>query len=163
MYDAASGIIPARAGFTSIRRTCCAILGDHPRSRGVYNAQQAAGGTSQGSSPLARGLRAYVIPVVVSHGIIPARAGFTTSQTRRTTSLADHPRSRGVYPSTCAGIVASRGSSPLARGLRRRLSRHALPRGIIPARAGFTHHRGRLAVTAADHPRSRGVYTWRSA
>ena len=30
--------------------------------------------------------------------------------------------------------------------------------GIIPARAGFTHQRGRLHHEPGDHPRSRGVY-----
>ena len=50
------------------------------------------------------------------------------------------------------------GSSPLARGLpvlgpvERRFGR------IIPARAGFTDHPGRVSALLRDHPRSRGVY-----
>ena len=50
----------------------------------------------------------------------------------------DHPRSRGVYAIAAALGGGCDGSSPLARGLRRR-----------PCLA---------AVTAVDHPRSRGVY-----
>ena len=50
------------------------------------------------------------------------------------------------------------GSSPLARGL----PDHSCPGqrgvGIIPARAGFTHHGGGPSAGRRDHPRSRGVY-----
>ena len=50
------------------------------------------------------------------------------------------------------------GSSPLARGLQFFRTELLKPRGIIPARAGFT----RMGCTAGDidrdHPRSRGVY-----
>ena len=70
--------------------------------------------------------------------IIPARAGFTPCIWRPSGAAGDHPRSRGVYlvvPARCGG---SRGSSPLARGLRLRLGARRALRGIIPARAGFT-------------------------
>ena len=50
----------------------------------------------------------------------------------------DHPRSRGVYGVTATSDQTRAGSSPLARGLRRRSPRL---RGI-----------------GGDHPRSRGVY-----
>ena len=53
-------IIPARAGFTTLRLGAVSGAGDHPRSRGVY----VDGGTTYacraGSSPLARGLRRSV-------------------------------------------------------------------------------------------------------
>ena len=70
-------IIPARAGFTR----CCARRPagwvDHPRSRGVYNGRESARISSNGSSPLARGL---------PDGRASNKSG-----------LEDHPRSRGVY------------------------------------------------------------------
>ena len=50
------------------------------------------------------------------------------------------------------------GSSPLARGLRGRLTRPRPSGGIIPARAGFTHWIGSSIRWWRDHPRSRGVY-----
>ena len=53
-----------------------------------------------------------------------------------------------------------RGSSPLARGLRRTAGQRADPRWIIPARAGFTRSSPRMSASARDHPRSRGVYRW---
>ena len=112
------GIIPARAGFT--RRAWSPRPGrrDHPRSRGVYSSPCATASPRRGSSPLARGLPANVYPAIKACGIIPARAGFTTS---------------------FAGLAAfDRGSSPLARGLQRgRRDLHGQDR-IIPARAGFT-------------------------
>ena len=90
--------------------------------------------------------------------IIPARAGFTT--TGRTSPLTgwDHPRSRGVYSSLGVTITEEAGSSPLARGLRRRAVFVDRDPGIIPARAGFTVYKNGIKKTAEDHPRSRGVY-----
>ena len=70
--------------------------------------------------------------------IIPARAGFTSGVGLNSTFAADHPRSRGVYH--VPGNQGSRhaGSSPLARGLRRRCWCSPFLSRIIPARAGFT-------------------------
>ena len=132
-----------------------------------------------GSSPLARGLLRRQRSGGKKIRIIPARAGFTLSGQRPSSSGWDHPRSRGVYSS--AGLEDSplAGSSPLARGLPARFPAR-LPRSrIIPARAGFTGRHGephyhcpgssplarglrccygdRLPVWV-DHPRSRGVY-----
>ena len=71
----------------------------------------------------------------------------------------DHPRSRGVYTGGRSTGLRLRGSSPLARGLRRHRRGAHLEGRIIPARAGFT---GQLRVgrdSVRDHPRSRGVYS----
>ena len=51
------------------------------------------------------------------------------------------------------------GSSPLARGLQGADSLQPPEVRIIPARAGFTPKDTFAAWAAADHPRSRGVYT----
>ena len=51
------------------------------------------------------------------------------------------------------------GSSPLARGLRQVADDRTGLLRIIPARAGFTPASRRPAHGAADHPRSRGVYS----
>ena len=131
-------IIPARAGFTHGPRAPGFNRADHPRSRGVY----VDGGTDNdpldGSSPLARGLRAVSGPQREKIGIIPARAGFTPAPGPPPWWSWDHPRSRGVYVPHGVTIEPGSGSSPLARGL------HLVPvgrvdsKGIIPARAGFT-------------------------
>ena len=114
----AERIIPARAGFT---------LGLTPLE-----------GINQGSSPLARGLRRRGSGWPFWRGIIPARAGFTARPGTGTRCRADHPRSRGVYLTAISVAQSIRGSSPLARGLRRLR--------VFPS------------SRCSDHPRSRGVY-----
>ena len=112
-----------------------------------------------GSSPLARGLPARQRPQDARDRIIPARAGFTRCRKGAHRPHRDHPRSRGVYIPIRQNEPRATGSSPLARGLHtesRRLDHHAR---IIPARAGFTVNTAWPALQAADHPRSRGVYT----
>ena len=70
----------------------------------------------------------------------------------------DHPRSRGVYSDRWRGRRASRGSSPLARGLLGSRVESTNTSGIIPARAGFTPVGVGAPAGPGDHPRSRGVY-----
>ena len=135
------GIIPARAGFTRRFQDYGLVGQDHPRSRGVYSSCCRQRTAPRGSSPLARGLLAAAVTLLVPLGIIPARAGFTERLARPEGCRPDHPRSRGVYTSTRANTVEPAGSSPLARGLLPQS--HSLRRraGIIPARAGFTRSR----------------------
>ena len=132
--------------------------GDHPRSRGVYRVLPARASTARGSSPLARGLRIRNGEDPERIGIIPARAGFTSTRPPDSSTPADHPRSRGVYAGGDLGIGCGLGSSPLARGLRAGYRHRRRGRGIIPARAGFTHPSRASGRRSRDHPRSRGVY-----
>ena len=111
-----------------------------------------------GSSPLARGLHTTIRWVKGRVGIIPARAGFTPRTTNAKSETKNHPRSRGVYPSSSHLPVDLSGSSPLARGLRSERVNDLGLLGIIPARAGFTGSALCAFDLAADHPRSRGVY-----
>ena len=112
------GIIPARAGFTPTDAFAGVVCRDHPRSRGVYTPVAAATSARSGSSPLARGLLGGVDRLGATRGIIPARAGFTGAPVPQHHPPWDHPRSRGVYDTAQGGLHPSRGSSPLARGLR---------------------------------------------
>ena len=151
-------IIPARAGFTGRGAFQEPKHMDHPRSRGVYGYEVGSLSRSHGSSPLARGLLSVRWCTGRGGGIIPARAGFTTSGFLLQCAAADHPRSRGVYNMNLDGLPHYPGSSPLARGL---LSLPRRIRGfarIIPARAGFTLPVAVRGGGGADHPRSRGVY-----
>jgi len=70
--------------------------------------------------------------------IIPARAGFTHVHPEQSDTPLDHPRSRGVYTVWRFSLMRSRGSSPLARGLRETMLGMYMRLRIIPARAGFT-------------------------
>ena len=91
------GIIPARAGFTIGVFQALEPNWDHPRSRGVYDGSPAVERFQSGSSPLARGLHADGTGGPGGRGIIPARAGFTSTSTPVSHAPTDHPRSRGVY------------------------------------------------------------------
>ena len=116
-------IIPARAGFTRAAVRLSALDRDHPRSRGVYKRQFESDKFVVGSSPLARGLLSGTGRAWVTERIIPARAGFTAMCRRRARRARDHPRSRGVYRFRRNDRWPATGSSPLARGLRRRTRR----------------------------------------
>ena len=154
-----SGIIPARAGFTSSRGSNQPSMPDHPRSRGVYLHEVANLSVNAGSSPLARGLRKGTKAEVAAIGIIPARAGFTRGGPHTSPSRRDHPRSRGVYMRIVVVGAGELGSSPLARGLPVFGDPRLGQARIIPARAGFTVLLTRRRPTRPDHPRSRGVYS----
>ena len=152
-------IIPARAGFTGYVYDVNSLYPDHPRSRGVYGLMQYTPAWNEGSSPLARGLPQLLAPGDIIIGIIPARAGFTPRGRACTTTVWDHPRSRGVYAPPAFVGSAFVGSSPLARGLPPISGRTRFPTRIIPARAGFTRPELFPAPLGGDHPRSRGVYS----
>ena len=134
------------------------VVGDHPRSRGVYRILSLAFARVTGSSPLARGLHSEFRLRVARLRIIPARAGFTRRRRGDGYSIEDHPRSRGVYPRFVPDLEHMGGSSPLARGLHDAPPVWAWNRGIIPARAGFTEAGAPCSRSRPDHPRSRGVY-----
>ena len=151
-------IIPARAGFTSHGLFPFCVFGDYPRSRGVYGRSSPTTLSTEGSSPLARGLLGLKRAYKSRSRIIPARAGFTRAAGRARLVDEDHPRSRGVYSRTCGSGTSSVGSSPLARGLRAKLAGIPGRRRIIPARAGFTPRSRGSPGRVGDHPRSRGVY-----
>ena len=119
--DLGAGIIPARAGFTPNLVFAISLAKDHPRSRGVYKPTDPSEAFSNGSSPLARGLRHTFTGPRARRGIIPARAGFTFNWQGMPDTVEDHPRSRGVYH--------------VGRSI---VHEH---RRIIPARAGFTRLR----------------------
>ena len=151
-------IIPARAGFTTRLSVRSCTPTDHPRSRGVYQAETRGVVAAAGSSPLARGLLGGTPVPGMGDRIIPARAGFTRHRVCGHVEWGDHPRSRGVYLSLSAFWLPRNGSSPLARGLRRNNLPVVQEVGIIPARAGFTPRLPRGPSGPSDHPRSRGVY-----
>ena len=115
-----------------------------------------------GSSPLARGLLVQVRGAAGHWGIIPARAGFTRSSTRRRRRSRDHPRSRGVYRNIHAPLGKYGGSSPLARGLLPGPDGGRDRGGIIPARAGFTPVSSRFHWSRnGSSPLARGLQCFR--
>ena len=113
---------------------------------------------SDGSSPLARGLRFANRDTPGRDRIIPARAGFTRGLRCSSGTTRDHPRSRGVYPLQEFKRGMLEGSSPLARGLPRPPAGRAGGFGIIPARAGFTSAIiGLPSASCGSSPLARGL------
>ena len=153
-----TGIIPAHAGFTPRRRQERGWHQDHPRTRGVYRDAVPSASTSDGSSPHTRGLRCWVMVRLLSLGIIPAHAGFTSSRSPGVCRCPDHPRTRGVYQQAQVGDEGKIGSSPHTRGLLQGGAVQGLAPRIIPAHAGFTPPAWRPTWPRPDHPRTRGVY-----
>ena len=156
------GIIPACAGFTHHHRERMDHHGDHPRMRGVYEWETGEGQAACGSSPHARGLLAEDVAAGQHVGIIPACAGFTPLSAAASTAMTDHPRMRGVYRKAFEDYQVVAGSSPHARGLLASRRARNTASGIIPACAGFTLGVPVTVTGVPDHPRMRGVYTWRS-
>ena len=89
-------------------------------------------------------------------GLIPARAGTTTSPCCSPPRRRAHPRSRGDHPALMRSIITPPGSSPLARGPQQSLSLAVPAPGLIPARAGTTPGRSPQEPEPGAHPRSRG-------
>ena len=71
------GLIPARAGNTTMKIIKSKTHRAHPRSRGEHIIWDMAYGIALGSSPLARGTRHSRRRVRLHGGLIPARAGNT--------------------------------------------------------------------------------------
>ena len=113
-----TGLIPARAGTTPQPLTRPNDSRAHPRSRGDHVPAVKFKLTEPGSSPLARGPQNG--PGTSAHyvGLIPARAGTTPGMRWRSVRSRAHPRSRGDHTGTRYRVIATKGSSPLARGPR---------------------------------------------
>ena len=112
----ALGIIPACAGNTSQRSHPKARSRDHPRVRGEHTVKNKPDGTSQGSSPRARGTHKHIERKRNNVGIIPACAGNTVFPNIGGFCYRDHPRVRGEHDVPCPPATVRQGSSPRARG-----------------------------------------------
>ena len=113
-------LIPARAGNTHAQDAVHAGAAAHPRSRGEHWSRQSRTSARPGSSPLARGTPPGGIARRGVLRLIPARAGNTGATGRATTPQPAHPRSRGEHSPRVRSRYLGCGSSPLARGTRRK-------------------------------------------
>ena len=154
-------LIPARAGSTTTRRSPRRTPRAHPRSRGEHRRRAGRARRRCGSSPLARGAHSSDGVTWSAKGLIPARAGSTTSRRARRCSARAHPRSRGEHTSNVSLRWLNEGSSPLARGARVPCGARSATPGLIPARAGSTPPPRRSPTCTAAHPRSRGEHARR--
>ena len=154
----ADGLIPARAGNTTLCWTGRVQKWAHPRSRGEHVFCLFAEDAGLGSSPLARGTPSPSQPQPALSGLIPARAGNTQHETADCDSARAHPRSRGEHPTTSRLKTPHPGSSPLARGTPSAIFERLWCAGLIPARAGNTAGLFPKDAFYRAHPRSRGEH-----
>ena len=111
---------------------------DHPRSCGEHSSPSLPPFFEPESSPLVRGARTTRPLRRQRAGIIPARAGSTSSSSEEERRAGDHPRSCGEHATP----------RPTGRG----------GWGIIPARAGSTRQAQAARRGRGDHPRSCGEH-----
>ena len=131
--------------------------GAHPRAGGADPLRMDLAQDAAGSSPRGRGGQALIAQALYGGGLIPARAGRTSSRGRVPGPTRAHPRAGGADAITPGGASGREGSSPRGRG-----GRHD-PRivlgagGLIPARAGRTAVEQPAARARRAHPRAGGA------
>ncbi len=91
-------------------------------------------------------------------GLIPARAGSTSSSRLTARPFRAHPRASGEHSLDAARRPPVEGSSPRERGAPRRVDARGRQRGLIPARAGSTRPRHRASDSSRAHPRASGEH-----
>ena len=109
-----------------------------------------------GSSPRVRGKRRPRWPVRRWRGLIPARAGKTSSSERPAARPRAHPRACGENNPLMKLFSTGEGSSPRVRGKRRLGRIQARPERLIPARAGKTPRTAGRGARGRAHPRACG-------
>ena len=129
------GLIPARAGKTLQGCACFGVRRAHPRAGGENIAAAERARHDVGSSPRGRGKLCVRLPRRQGRGLIPARAGKTSSLPTRHWRPWAHPRA---------------GGKPSRRWWCRRNV------GLIPARAGKTPLLRARLEPARAHPRAGG-------
>ena len=105
-----------------------------------------------------RGIPSLFASFVTAPGIIPAHAGHTRPNTRRSQRSRDHPRTCGAYSMSRQSASARVGSSPHMRGIPPPSTPQQSSDGIIPAHAGHTDFHEWQPFSLRDHPRTCGAY-----
>ena len=128
----------------------------HPRAGGENRFALHVYPAGTGSSPRGRGKLDRVREPLAPPGLIPARAGKTTRQTRRIRSLAAHPRAGGENDPTDPTHPLACGSSPRGRGKLAAALNVQPSERLIPARAGKTMQSTYPDAHYRAHPRAGG-------
>ena len=128
-------LIPACAGKTSHLSSRPWCPSAHPRVCGENVPEPVNPVAAQGSSPRVRGKPAGISTGIFDRGLIPARAGKTTTGASITSPPPAHPRA-------CGENVGGRSRADVG--------------GLIPARAGKTISRYSRACGWGAHPRACG-------
>ena len=149
-------IIPAHAGNSVVGPESATEITDHPRACGELLAKLGPTAHIAGSSPRMRGTLDLIGKEHRVARIIPAHAGNSPPQRRRSIAPTDHPRACGELVEGAVIQSADGGSSPRMRGTRRASAPVSSGRRIIPAHAGNSCFRRTLSRRQPDHPRACG-------
>ena len=150
-------LIPACAGQTVAVASSGMAIPAHPRVCGADVSGLLYETASLGSSPRVRGRLIGGKETDRPAGLIPACAGQTSTKQAPWCWGRAHPRVCGANGPGRAEYVTGAGSSPRVRG---RLGTTHPPRqllGLIPACAGQTQCRSRVAMATRAHPRVCGA------
>ena len=134
-----SGLIPARAGSTAMTIVFKLSQRAHPRPCGEHERMNPKIAAQLGSSPPVRGARVGCAGWCGRWGLIPARAGSTSSNNSPYTLPWAHPRPCGEHTNTWRVSWLGTGSSPPVRGALVTKIAEIAAAGLIPARAGSTY------------------------
>ncbi len=151
-----SRFIPACAGNAAPRHRTRGRRAVHPRVRGERVPTLPGRGLYGGSSPRARGTPSPATTGRNRNWFIPACAGNARWWAAMAVRSSVHPRVRGERVVVRNANIPPLGSSPRARGTRRRARRPARRRRFIPACAGNAVRAMCAVGRDAVHPRVRG-------
>ena len=131
-------LIPACAGKTLRLMHLHSGVPAHPRVCGENHSTPCRRGAARGSSPRVRGKHTEVMAGAYVPGLIPARAGKTSTPARGSPSSRAHPPACGENDGVSERPAMVGGSSPRVRGKPRPASSPQSASRLIPARAGKT-------------------------
>ena len=137
------GLIPTRAGKTMRCSRRARRSRAHPHAGGENIFPMSVALLGGGSSPRGRGKHCGRLPCVCPGGLIPTRAGKTSSMVSKRPSTWAHPHAGGENTPKTDMLPDFVGSSPRGRGKRPGLAWAGLGWGLIPTRAGKTRRPGR--------------------
>ena len=132
------GITPAHAGTTQYAGELQNIVEDHPRSCGNHRTIPIHCWWVEGSPPLMREPRYYLLFSVFLLRITPAHAGTTSAVRSDRSDIQDHPRSCGNHELRLQALRNNSGSPPLMREPRIKVAGLKKQFRITPALAGTT-------------------------
>ena len=155
------GIIPVCTGSTHLRSFALSSPRDHPRMHGEHYIAACTFDISLGSSPYARGARAFRRVWKWPHGIIPVCTGSTCRSLGQSPPWPDHPRMHGEHRRHTMHTQEEQGSSPYARGAPVPLPPGDDVGGIIPVCTGSTRCLPLTPSRRWDHPRMHGEHDGR--
>ena len=156
LYTVKSRFIPACAG--NARTVAVSALPStvHPRMRGERGGCLSHNHLHTGSSPHARGTRAWASFIIVMGRFIPACAGNAVCSSTIPNHRTVHPRMRGERAINRAVVKTLRGSSPHARGTLGAYRHYFRSGRFIPACAGNAYVIHWNLPYDSVHPRMRG-------